>query len=142
LAFICKSAGEKIVPHFSQKSLERLSTCHEDLQKVFSKVIETYDCTVTCGHRNKEDQDDAFRTGHSKLKFPMSKHNSYPSMAVDVVPCPVDWQDKNRFMHFAGFVLATAIGMNIKLRCGIDFNGDFNFKNDSFFDAPHFELGE
>lgn len=125
---------------FSPKSQERLSTCHPDLQRLFNEVIKHYDCTVTCGHRGKEEQDEAVRTGQSKLAWPYSKHNSLPSKAIDVVPFPIDWQDKGRFLHFAGFVLATAKQLNIEIRCGVDFNEDLNFKNDSFFDAPHFEL--
>jgi peptidoglycan L-alanyl-D-glutamate endopeptidase CwlK len=130
------------MPQFGQKSLDRLSTCHEDLQKIFMEVIKHYDCTVTCGHREQAEQDEAFRTGHSKLRFPQSKHNSYPSMAVDVVPFPIDWKDKSRFMHFAGFVMATALSMGIKLRWGGDWDSDFQFKEEKFQDLPHFELGE
>jgi len=125
---------------FSDKSIERLGTCDIRLQQLFNKVSENYDCTVLCGHRTKEEQNEAVRTGHSKLVFPRSKHNSYPSKAVDVVPFPIDWKDRERFLHFAGYVLGVANTMGIKIRCGADFNGDLNFKNDSFFDAPHFEL--
>lgn len=127
---------------FSEKSLERLSTCHPDLQKIFTKVIEKYDCTVTCGHRSKDEQDEAVRTGNSKLAWPNSKHNSLPSKAVDVVPYPVDWADSTRFYHFAGYVLAVAEFYGIKLRWGGDWNGDLKFRDEKFKDLPHFELVE
>lgn len=125
---------------FSELSQSRLATCDERLQRVFREVIKHYDCTVLCGHRDEASQMEAYRSGHSKLRFPQSKHNSFPSRAVDVVPCPIEWKDKGRFLHFAGFVLGIAKGMGINLRCGVDFNGDFNFNNDNFFDGPHFEL--
>lgn len=127
---------------FSGKSQERLSTCHPDLQKLFNEVIKHYDCTVVCGHRGKDEQDEAVRTGQSKLAWPHSKHNSLPSKAVDVVPFPVDWKDLNRFFFFAGIVFTVAKQMNIKVRWGGDFNSDFNFKNDRFIDMPHWELVE
>lgn len=128
------------MPEFSPKSKQRLETCHPDLQRLFNEVIKHYDCTVLCGHRTKEEQDEAVRTGASKLQFPNSKHNSSPSMAVDVVPFPVDWKDMSRFYHFCGFVLATAKQLGIEIRSGIDWDGDLNFREEKFVDAPHFEL--
>lgn len=127
---------------FSEKSLKELATCDEKLQKLFSEVIKHYDCTVICGFRGEADQNEAFRTGKSKLKFPDSKHNISPAKAVDVVPFPVDWGNTAKFLHFAGFVLGVAEVMNIKIRWGGDFNQDLNFKNDAFIDMPHFELVE
>ena len=130
------------MPQFSEASFERLKTCHPDLQKVFLKVIEHYDCTVTCGHRPKDEQDEAVRTGKSKLAWPYSKHNSLPSKAVDCVPFPVDWSDTSRFYHFAGFVLAVAQGLGVKIRWGGDWDGNLNFRDEKFKDLPHFELVE
>ena len=128
------------MPSFSKSSLAKLETCHSDLQKLFKEVIKHYDCTVVCGHRGKEEQDEAVRSGHSKLNWPNSKHNQLLSLAADVVPYPVDWNDTKRFMHFAGFVMGIASQMGIKIRWGGDFNQDLNFKNDRFLDYPHFEL--
>lgn len=125
---------------FSAKSLERLSTCHPELQRLFGKVVETYDCTVVCGHRGKDEQDEAVRTGASKTPWPTSKHNASPSLAVDVVPYPIDWNDSTRFYHFGGFVLATAQSLGIKIRWGGDWNGDLKFRDEKFKDLPHFEL--
>lgn len=127
---------------FSQKSLERLNTCHPDLQKVFNKVIENYDCTIICGHRGKDEQDEAVRLGNSKLEWPNSKHNQLLSLAVDVAPYPLDWNDTSRFYHFAGYVLAVANLMGVKLRWGGDWNGDLKFRDEKFKDLPHFELVE
>ena len=127
---------------FSGKSQERLSTCHPDLQKLFNEVIKHYDCTVVCGHRGKDEQDEAVRTGQSKLAWPHSKHNSLPSKAVDVVPFPVDWSDTSRFYHFAGFVMGVALSLGIKIRFGGDWNGNLQFRDEKFKDLPHFELVE
>lgn len=130
------------MPKFGKKSEERLATCHVDLQRLFNEVIKHYDCTVLCGHRGKDEQDEAVRTGVSKLAWPNSKHNSLPSKAIDVVPFPIDWNDMTRFYHFGGFVLAVAKQLGIKIRWGGDWNGDLKFRDEKFKDLPHFELVE
>ena len=119
------------MPSFSQKSLSKLETCSQPLQDLFNEVIKHRDCTILDGHRNEERQTKAFNEGFSKARFPQSRHNTFPSQAVDVVPYPIDWEDINRFYEFAGFVKATAIQMNINIKWG----GDFK----SIFDAPHWE---
>ena len=125
---------------FSAKSFERLETCHPDLQRLFKEVVKHYDCAVLCGQRTEEEQNDAFLSGKSQTPWPSSKHNSYPSLAVDVVPYPVDWNDLSRFYHFAGFVNATAIALGIAVRWGGDWNGDMRFREEKFKDLPHWEL--
>jgi len=128
------------MPKLGPSSVQRLSTCHSDLRLLFSEVAKYYDLTIICGHRGKEDQEEAFRTGKSKVQFPNSKHNSEPSEAVDAVPYPIDWYDKTRLYHFVGFVRGVAAQLGIKIRCGADWDGDFDFKDQNFHDIPHFEL--
>lgn len=41
---------------------------------------------------------------------------------------------------FGGFVMGTAAKLGIPLRWGLDWNGNWNFKEETFRDAPHFEL--
>lgn len=131
---------ENQVYKFSKKSAKKLSQCDPRLQRVFEEVIKHWDCTILEGHRDKGTQDEYFRTGKSKLKYPSSKHNSIPSKAVDAVPYPIDWQDTERFRAFGGFVLGVAATLGIKLRWGGDWDGDKDFKDQSFIDMPHFEL--
>lgn len=133
------------MPKFSQKSLDKLSTCDIRLQRVFEEVIKHWDCTILEGHRDEETQNEYFRTGKSKLQWPQGKHNKKPSLAVDVVPyhekAPhIRWEDKEGFAYFAGFVMGIASQMGIKLRWGGDWDGDRDTKNQSFVDMPHFEL--
>lgn len=127
------------MPKFSQKSLSNLSTCHPDLQKLFNEVIKYFDCTIIEGYRSEEDQFKAFKDGRSKI-ISGGKHNNSPSLAVDVAPFPIDWQDKERFYYFAGFVKGIATSLGIKIRWGGDWNENNNLKDQSFFDLPHFEL--
>lgn len=130
------------MPSFGERSAKELATCHPDLQTLFNEVVKEYDCTVTDGYRGKEEQDLAVAHGRSKTVFPNSKHNQSPSRAADVVPFPVDYEDTSRFYHFAGFVLATAKRLGIKVRWGGDWDGDLNFREEKFRDLPHWELCE
>lgn len=138
LTSICRSFV--FMPRFSNRSKKRLETCDKRLQDVFNEVIKHYDCTILEGHRDKETQNEYKRTGRSKLSYPNSKHNTYPSLAIDVAPYPIDWQDHRRFYMFVGFVLGVASQMGVKLRVGADWDGDKEFKDQTFHDLPHFEL--
>ena len=120
------------MPTFGTQSKEKLSQAHPDLQRLFNEVIKTYDCTILCGYRGKEEQEAAVRDGKSKVHFPNSKHNHLPSLAVDVAPYPIDWNDKRRWYYFGGYVTKTAEDMGINIRWG----GHFK----DFEDCPHFEL--
>ena len=128
------------MPKFGKRSRERLSTCDKRLQEVFNEVIKTVDCSVLEGHRGKDRQNALYKEGKTKLKFPKGRHNSSPSNAVDVVPYPVDWGDRERFHLFAGFVLGIAKSMGINLRWGGDWNQNWFVDDNKFDDFPHFEL--
>ena len=129
------------MPQFGKTSLEKLATCHPDLQKLFKEVIKHYDCTIIEGYRSDKDQLKAFNAGNSDIKFG-GKHNHSPSLAVDVAPWPVDWKDKEKFYHFSGFVLGIAKSLGIAIRWGGDWNKNNNLKDQTLFDLPHFELAE
>ena len=128
------------MPRFGTKSKQTLLSCDEDLQKVFNEVIKHVDCSVLEGHRDERDQERLFSEGKTKVHYPMGRHNSKPSRAVDVVPYPVDWNDRERFHLFSGFVLGLARGMGITLRWGGDWNMNFEVDDNKFDDFPHFEL--
>ena len=128
------------MPSFGKSSQDKLATCDPRLQKVFNEVIKHFDCTVIEGHRGEAAQNKAFAEGKSKLKYPQSKHNKTPSLAADVLPYPIDWNDTNRMRYFAGFVVGIAATMGIKIRWGGDWNQNTELKDNSFNDLPHFEL--
>ena len=128
------------MPYFGKSSKKRLSTCDDRLQKVFNEVIKHVDCSVLCGHRGKDDQNKAYKEGKSKAKYPNGRHNRQPSLAVDVSPYPIDWDDLERQTLFAGFVLGIAKQMGINLIWGNDWDGDFETKDTGLKDYPHFEL--
>lgn len=128
------------MPQFGKKSQENLLTCHTDLQRLFLEVVENFDCSIICGHRSEEEQNEAFRANRSQKKYPDSKHNSIPSIAVDVCPYPIDWENLNRFYFFGGYVKKTAELLGIKIRWGGDWDGDTLTTDQKFMDLPHFEL--
>tara|TARA_Y100001963_G_scaffold134132_1_gene194440 strand:- start:702 stop:1097 length:396 start_codon:yes stop_codon:yes gene_type:complete len=130
------------MPRFGRTSRKRLETCEEALQVLMNQVIKDFDCSIVVGHRNKEAQEKAFKDGNSKKRWGESKHNSYPSRAVDVCPYPIDWDDRDRFHFFAGFVMSVAIQLGINIRWGGNWANDFDkgFKKNKFDDMVHFEL--
>tara|TARA_R100000152_G_C6696980_1_gene127308 strand:+ start:116 stop:508 length:393 start_codon:yes stop_codon:yes gene_type:complete len=125
---------------FGRRSKERLKSCDKKLQKVFNEVIKHVDCSVLEGHRSAERQNKLYDEGKTKVRYPNGRHNADPSRAVDVVPYPIDWDDRERFHLFAGFVIGIARSMNIKLRWGGDWNMNFEVDDNNFDDFPHFEI--
>lgn len=90
------------MPSFGKKSKFELSTCHPRIIHVMNEAIKWYDFSVIKGARSEEEQNDAFKRGASKLVYPKSYHNplqkfSYKSLAVDIVPYPIDWENLQRF---------------------------------------------
>jgi peptidoglycan L-alanyl-D-glutamate endopeptidase CwlK len=96
------------MPVFSAQSKKHLATCHPDLQLLFNTVIETHDCTILEGYRDEEAQNKAFAQRKSRLKYPNGKHNKKPSMAVDVISFPVDFNNLRLCIWFGGYVQGVA----------------------------------
>jgi len=133
---------------FGKRSRKALASAHPDLQNLFNEVIKIHDCAVIYGHRNEEQQTEMVDKGYSKLNFPNSKHNSNPSMAVDVAPyftnCKnkIDWNNREKFVHFAGVVKGVAHQLGIKIRWGGDWDNDNELRDQTWMDLPHYELLE
>jgi len=130
------------MPKFGKSSRRQLETCDPRLQKLFEKIVLSFDCTIIEGHRDKKKQNKAYKEGKSKLVYPNGKHNQIPSVAVDAVPYPIDWEDRERMTYFAGFVLGIALQMDLNIRWGGDWNMNTQLKDNNFDDLPHFEIRE
>jgi len=120
---------------WSNASLAKLKTCDERLQAMADMMLSRseFDLTITCGHRGEKEQQDAFDKGTSKAKFGQSKHNNLPSLAIDICPYPINWDDKDerwRKMALNAMWCAGRLGFEIV------WGGDFK----SIKDMPHFEL--
>lgn len=128
------------MPRFNVKSQNNLYTCHADLIQLFTRVVEQFDCTVLCGHRTEEDQQYAYHANKSKKQWPESMHNSFPSLAADVVAYPIQWGNYRLHYCFGGYVMGVASELGIALRWGGDWDGDWDINDQRFNDLVHFEL--
>jgi len=125
---------------YSNSSEAKLMTCRAALQDVFLAVLKEFDHTITCGYRGKIEQNKFYDAGQSEVKYPHSKHNKIPSEAVDAYPYPVDFEDTERMVLFAGMVIGIAQRMGVKIRWGGDWDSDTEVQDESFRDLCHFEL--
>tara|TARA_R110000744_G_scaffold337468_1_gene442684 strand:- start:78 stop:554 length:477 start_codon:yes stop_codon:yes gene_type:complete len=156
-----------MIYHYGKGSEARLNTCHYDLQRIarMALSIGLMDISVICGNRSKEEQN-ALYPACTSVKFPNSKHNSLPSMAIDLAPYHpvygylsghktqinriagaenISYAEAHCFIaseynRLAGIVLSCAKHLNIKLRWGGDWNSNNNTLDQSLVDLPHFEL--
>ena len=144
-------------PSFGKQSLKHRATLHGDLIRIVDTVMEEStikeDFAIICGLRNERNQELAYEKGMSWVHYPGSCHNgSYNengewnsdiSDAMDLVPYPVEWPNKDRdppheyarkmkrFYSLAERVLSKAHELGIELEWG----GMFK----KCFDAPHFQ---
>jgi peptidoglycan LD-endopeptidase CwlK len=134
------------MPTFSENSQQKLLLAHKDLQTLFNEVIKYFDCTVMVSVRSEIEQNKAFEEGKSKLRYPLSKHNTNPSNALDVAPYPINWVDKERLYYFGGFVMGIAKRLKEQglitsdIRYGGDWDGDTDLHDQTLFDLVHFEI--
>lgn len=118
------------------KSKVRLAECDPRLGRFVEAVMADVDAglvpgvgdlTVLCGFRGQAEQDDAFARGASKLKWPRSKHNKTPALAVDIAPYPVDWKNVKAFEALRKHALTVASRIGVRIRV-------------ISWDLPHYEL--
>jgi len=123
------------MPSFGERSRSKLETCEQEIQDVLNEAIKHYDFSVIDGHRDMERQNLYFNDGKSQVRWPNSRHNSYPSQAVDIVPYPGGFDNPNsEFDRMATYVLSAAAKLGVELEWG------GHWKN--FKDYAHFQLKE
>jgi peptidoglycan L-alanyl-D-glutamate endopeptidase CwlK len=126
---------------FSESDLKKLDQCHPNLQIIALRANEIVPCRIITGFRGEEDQNKMFNTGLSKAKWGQSKHNRLPSLAIDLAPLPINWDDTYKFCYFAGIVMAIAHDEGVKLIWGGNWDGDGDIiKDQKFNDLVHFEM--
>ena len=124
------------MPKFGKTSRRRLKGVNTKLINVLNELIKIMDVTIIEGLRTEKRQQELLEKGATKVKY--SKHME--GKAVDVAPYPIDWNDRERFHLFAGFVIGIAKSMGINLRWGGDWDQDFQVIDNKFDDFPHFEI--
>jgi len=125
---------------FGQRSISKLVTAHPLLQRLMNSAIKETDFSVICGFRGESDQNSAYAANASKFRWPRSAHNKVPSLAVDAVPAPLDWNDIDSFKRMAEVVKRHWAMIPIEERAGYDliWGGDWK----KFKDYPHFQISE
>lgn len=129
------------------------AACDPKLLALVAEVQKHTSLKVIQCYRSEEEQNDAYLRGSSKLKFPHSKHNASPALAIDIAPTSkeknVVWPtygakrytaQVGSYYYLAGVILKVASDMGIELRWGGDWDGDGDFTDQSFNDLVHYEL--
>jgi peptidoglycan L-alanyl-D-glutamate endopeptidase CwlK len=137
------------MPSFGTVSAARLATCDVRLIQILGEVIPHFDFTVICGRRGEEAQNEAYRNGFSRKKWPNSQHNTPENVgcpAVDIAPWHTEkphirWNAEREFILLAGRLQQAANNFGLTLRWG----GDWDLDNDLYdrnipWDLGHFEL--
>ena len=148
------------MPVHGRRSLAALATADKQLQIVFEEAIRIFDHSILFGHRTKDEQFGLYQQGRQLVNgiwtvvdpssvvtkvdgiTRLSMHNHYPSRAVDAVPYPIDWGDRERAVYFAGMVMGIAHVKGVGLRWGGDWDQDTEVRDENFRDWYHFELIE
>ena len=131
--------------YFGRKSKERLETVDRRLSYILNKTLKSglIDVSVLQGERYEDEQNDLFEKGLSKLKFPESKHNSKPSLAIDAAPYlngKVSY-NYNHCCFLAGIILGTAKQFGYEIRWGGNWDMDGEpITDQDFQDLLHYEL--
>jgi len=129
---------------FSRRSTERLKSCDPDLILLMNEALSDPACpsdmTILEGHRGEARQNQMVAEGKSQLRWPKSRHNAFPSMAVDVAPYvagAVSWSWPHYF-PLADHIKATWARLKAegKVVGELEWGGDWR----SFKDGPHWQI--
>ena len=124
---------------FSKKSLDKINNpkFHPKLKQLLLEAIKTspIDFTVLETVRTIEQQRIYVAKGTSKTmksRHIPSTNKSGLCEAFDIVPYPINWNDKASFKRLSEHILKTANNLGIKITWG----GTFK----TLVDMPHYEL--
>jgi len=118
------------MPKFATTSMSRLSSCSRDIQTIMLEVVKYRDITIVEGSRTAERQHEHWQKGRKLIRTSndpknassweiankkkvvtykdgyskKSKHQSYPSVAIDVCPYPEMWSDENALNELRGII--------------------------------------
>ncbi len=121
------------MPDLTERDMIRLATCDVRWHLV-TKAAKKTPMMVTWGWRGEEDQNNAYDTKASELRWPDSKHNHMIdgepcSLAVDLVPFkkgwPIMWKRIKRWRIMASYVWVEAQKAKVSIRWG-GIWGDFS----------------
>ena len=122
---------------WGKTSMDRLVTCDKRLQDLADMMLarSTFDLTILQGYRTKDEQEEAYKSGKSNARFGESKHNVFPSKAIDIIPVKVNWDASDwKWAYLCALAYDCANDLGIKIKCGFFFR--------SIKDCPHIQLSE
>lgn len=129
---------------FGKRSFDNLVTCHPDIQATLKEAVETFDFSVLEGARSQERQTQLFKEGKSKIdginkkSYHQVTEENPLSMAVDVAPYPIDWNDEARFRTMAKHIFKAhqKLLAQGKVTHALEWGGHWK----KFIDRPHFQI--
>lgn len=139
--------------HYSKTSKDTLSTVNQDLQILFNEIIKYVDCTIVSGLRTAEDQFELFKKGRAYKRgrwvvvdvdkivtykdgyYNKSYHQS--GNAIDVVPYPYMYNEKDMMIRFGGFVLGIATKLKEEGKIKNEIEWGFDLWG---WDEAHFQI--
>jgi len=130
---------------WSNTSLRVRITLDPRLKVLVDELLTYMDVSLLSGYRNKREQNDLFEQEVTQVQFPDSKHNQYPSLAVDVQPYPYPANENDlraALGYMAGICMLIAQRNGFKIRWGGDWNRNGDVTDNGFDDLFHMEIYE
>lgn len=133
---------------YGKKSRQQLDTCDPRLIEIFEEAIKYVDITIIQGHRTPKQHAGYLASGATKVPYEKTMHRFNPSKAIDAAPWPIPggaswgakWKDRVKFYELAAIIRLIAAQKGIKIRWGGDWDGDYDYWDQTFDDLVHFEL--
>lgn len=126
---------------WSYSSRVKLEQLDDRLKRIVGRVRDCRDISIITGHRGQDEQELMVQLGRSKVRWPNSKHNTMPSLAVDVQPYPyVEASLREDLSYIAGLFVAFGRTDGVKIRWGGDWDRDGETHDNNFDDLFHFEI--
>lgn len=129
---------------WSKNSLKVHRSLHKDLKVLVRRIRdEVTDISLIYGYRDRETQNTLFENSRSKLRYPDSKHNRKPSLAVDLQPYPFPEREEKLWGalgYIAGHAFRIAQEEGFQIRWGGDWDRDGDMTDQDFDDLFHIEL--
>ena len=132
---------------WSEKSLDIRSTLDNRLILMVDALLEYMDVSLVSGHRDEREQSLLYHgtPQRSQLKWPDSKHNTFPSLAIDMQPYPYPDNENDlraALGYMAGLCYIIAERNAFSIRWGGDWNRNGSVTDNGFDDLFHIEIYE
>ncbi len=129
---------------FGKVSRAKLNNLDPRIVRVLERAIITTDFSVLETTRSEEVHNSYIDRGVTKVPYEKTRHKPNKegkSEAADLKPYPnCAWDDIKRFSFMAGAIMQAAKEEGVELIWGGDWDGDGDFRDQSFHDLPHVQL--